>query len=507
MARDGFDGVYIYKHVGREGLQLRVQRDTAAWIVRYKGYTVTIGYLYPVRNQMPIAGHTKALDLASDTKAALIHLDSQHLPAAASEKVKEYIRHRHAGLSHLDALAALRPNANTWTFKECVDRMLEERTAAGAEKPLKPSSVRELRMTFARAQVAHLMDRPASMLTRGEWEAARDAVRKASGISAAKKLVASVRSVYGYMARNHSGQSGVDGSDPWWELYHAPYRIEARKRKPSLADIARTLILAEEYLDKPLPGRMINAPGVGAGVLAGLWWLCLTCQRANAGMSLRAYDLVPDANREGWYLASWDPDVMKGGSAHLLPIPPRAAEIILRVRKRIKVKGRADWAFPSERDPEVHASASGVYRILRRLAAKDEIEAKRPEGLQPKKRFKVERTERRDLLAEHGIEWWSLHDVRRTIQEVLDGAGIPGGTSVILAHDMRNDLDLTVSMNERQREDFLRNRVAKITQAAYGSAQFLSLKAQGMEIWTNALLDEYERQMALRSASGDADAA
>src|SRR5690606_16156476 len=94
--------------------------------------------------------------------------------------------------------------------------------------------------------------------------------------------------------------------------------------------------------------------------------------------------------------------------------------------------------------------------------------------------FKVERTERRDLLAELGIEWWSLHDVRRTIQEVLDGAGIPGGTSVILAHDMRNDLDLTVSMNERQREDFLKNRVAKITQAAYGSAQFLSLKAQGM---------------------------
>ena len=500
MARKGYDGVYIFKHGGREGLQLRVQRDTAAWIVRYKGYTVTIGYLHPHDRKPILSGHMKALDLASDTTGALVYLDGQHPKQVASEKIREYVLHRHAGLSHLDALAALRPNANTWTFKECVDCMLEERTAAGAEKPLKPSSVRELRMTFARQQVAHLMDRPASMLTRGEWEAARDAVRKASGISAAKKLVASVRSVYGYMARNHSGQSGVDGSDPWWKLFSAPYRIEARKRKPSLADIARTLLLAEEYLDKPLPGRMINAPGVGAGVLAGLWWLCLTCQRANAGMSLRAYDLVPDERREGWYLASWDPGVMKGGSAHLLPIPPRAARHIQRIRKKIKVKGANEWAFPSERDPDVHVSQSGVYRILRRLAAKDEVEAKRPEGWQPKKAFRVQRTERRDLLAEHGIEWWSLHDVRRTIQEVLDGAGIPGGTSVILAHDMRNDLDLTVSMNERQREDFLKNRVAKITQAAYGSAQFLSLKAQGMQIWTDALLDEYERQMALRSS-------
>src|SRR5690606_42024653 len=83
---------------------------------------------------------------------------------------------------------------------------------------------------------------------------------------------------------------------------------------------------------------------------------------------------------------------------------------------------------------------------------------------------------------------------------VRAGSGIHGGTSVHIAHALRHDLELTVSMNERQREDFLKNRVAKITQAAYGSAQFLSLKAQGMQIWTDALLDEYERQMALRSS-------
>lgn len=54
MARKGYDGVYIFKHGGREGLQLRVQRDTAAWIVRYKGYTVTIGYCDFSWNEDPV---------------------------------------------------------------------------------------------------------------------------------------------------------------------------------------------------------------------------------------------------------------------------------------------------------------------------------------------------------------------------------------------------------------------------------------------------------------------
>ncbi len=511
LARKGYDGIHIFKDDGRVGLQLRVQRDTASWLVRYKDFTVTLGYLHPVRNKMPIAGHVKAIELAADTKAALIYLDGQHAKQVTSDKVREYVRHRHAGLSHLDALAALRPNANTWSLQECVDKMLEARQAKGAAKPLKDTSAKEIRTSFARPQVAALVARPASLVTRGECEDARDEIVKASGVSAALKFVSAVRSVYGYMARNYSGQSGVDGSNPWWELLHAPYEIKPRTRKPTVEAMVRTLILAEEYLDKPLPGRMTDTPGVGAGVLAGLWWLCLTCQRSGAGLSLRSYDFAPDGNRPDWWLAAWDAGVMKGGSAHLLPIPPRAARHIQRIRKKIRVKGANEWAFPSERDPEVHASQSGVYRILRRLAGKDELLIERP-GWEPKLRAdgtprkRRERTERRDLLAENGIDWWTMHDVRRTIQEVLDAAGIPGGTSVILAHDMRNDLSLAATMTEKQRDDFLKTRVAKITQAAYGASQFLQLKGMGMEIWTDAVLDEYDRQKALK-AQPEAEAA
>lgn len=42
-----------------------------------------------------------------------------------------------------------------------------------------------------------------------------------------------------------------------------------------------------------------------------------------------------------------------------------------------------------------------------------------------------------DLLAVNGIKWWTPHDLRRTITKVLDDAGIPGGASAILAHEIK----------------------------------------------------------------------
>ena len=118
-------------------------------------------------------------------------------------------------------------------------------------------------------------------------------------------------------------QSGITGSDPWWELLHAPYKVKERTRKPSIEDIVKTLILAEEYLDKPLPGRMMVRASVGAGVLAGLWFVVMTCQRSDAAMNLKTYNLTPDLRRlDGWMIASWEAEIMKAGQAQMLPIPP-----------------------------------------------------------------------------------------------------------------------------------------------------------------------------------------
>jgi hypothetical protein len=173
-------------------------------------------------------------------------------------------------------------------------------------------------------------------------------------------------------------------------------------------------------------------------VLAGLWWIVMTCQRADAAISLKTYNMMDDGTREGWKIAAWEAADMKAGQAQLLPIPPRAAAHIEAIRSKAAHHGSQQWAFPSDRDPDRHATLSGVYRILYRLAGRDALVQERPEGWQPKMtkagvpKKLPELTKRRDLLAEAGIAWWSLHDVRRRIQSVLDLAVIPGRSSASL---------------------------------------------------------------------------
>ena len=82
------------------------------------------------------------------------------------------------------------------------------------------------------------------------------------------------------------------------------------------------------------------------------------------------------------------------------------------------------------------------------------------------------------------------------MQHTLDAAGIPGGASAVLAHEMKSDVSLNVTMTDLERDEFMRQRVARITNAAYGAAQYPKLKAEAMEVWTTALLDEYDRQKA-----------
>lgn len=497
MAKAGFDGIYIFKHRGREGLQLRVQGGTAAWVVRYKDFTATIGYLYP-NGDMNLMGHRQALDMAADVRSIL---------ADQPERRKEYIRLRHRGLSHQEALDSFRPNATTWTFEQCVERMIEDREDLTSTNPLKPRSVKDVKTTFKRDSLKEIKKTPASLLTRAEFEEARDVIRKQAGVSPAQKFVAWSRSVFEHMSMFHSGESGIDGKNPWWEMLHVTHKSKAKTRNPEIEDIVRSLILAEQYLDKPLPGRAINKPGVGAGVLAGLWWIVMTAQRGDAAMSLKSYNLAADAERDGWMIAAWEADQMKAGQAAMLPIPPRAMAHINAIRMKAINYGSKQWVFPSDRDPDVHATLSGTYQILKRLAGRGEVIQKKPEGWT--QRLKADgtpwtlpaRTEKRDLLAENGISWWSAHDVRRRIQSVLDDAGIPGGSSVILAHEVKSNVDLEVSMTQQQREDFMRQRQAKITRLAYGGAQFLKLKGEAMQVWTDALLDEYDRQKAATEAA------
>lgn len=131
------------------------------------------------------------------------------------------------------------------------------------------------------------------------------------------------------------------------------------------------------------------------------------------------------------------------------------------------------WLLPSERcEDDIHVHRSSTLAVVQRLGARDTLTKKRATAV--------------DLLAANGIKWWTPHDLRRTLTKVLDAAGIPGGSSVVLAHEVRR-IDRLDAENDDSREQ----RVARITRLAYGGAQHLHLRRKAMSIWTDALLDKF----------------
>lgn len=522
--------ISIYADAKETGLRLQMQGKTAAWVVRFRDTSVNIGYVFP-ENDRKITALSKVRELARAVRSMLGDgKDVEHVKAFLSvyygnSKGKGDVRKAAAELLDREEAArkvaeeeASRPT--TWTLRQCVEQTIADKTdpACREKDRITANTVKDYRLTFSRPAYAHIMDKPVVSITRGEVEAVRNEIKNTVGKSpaGAMKAVVYFRAVMTWCGKNHWEESGITG-DRWWDLIQASYEIKARDRRPEVEAIVKTLILAEEYLDKALPGRVQTTPSVGYAALAGLWWIVLTCQRANAGMSLLAHDVVDD-KQEGWKLAAWAKDVMKAGKSHVLPIPADAWEVVERLRSKAKhATSEHDWAFPSEtKQGKVHVTASGVYRILYRLAGRDKptpnkkyIPKVPSEGeTMRKKRAEAPRVPRprtpmRDLLEEAGIPWWSLHDCRRALTDTLNHAGLPGGASVILAHEIDEKEALAATATDKQRADFLRQRQAKVTAMAYGGAQHLNLKKEGMTIWCDLILGEYARQKGLAACDGE----
>jgi hypothetical protein len=510
MTRTGTPDGKIFVHTDKStrGLMLRVQGKKAAWVVKYKNDTATIAFAYPDDEPRYVSALSKVQELArivrtmlenGDKEQVSSYLASYYLERAGSTD-KNKIGTAKQALASMKAAVAV----DAWTLSDCVDAAIKMKTASDAKKKIRiaPSTVKDIRGTFNRPAFKAAMRKPVLSLTVGDIEAVRDEVYKNVGASPAIKVITYTRSVLNFCRKYHS-KSGLSTVERWWEMLDAPYEIEARDRQPSIKEVVQTMILAEEYLTKPLPGRAFGTTGVSHAVLAALWWIVLTCQRVDAGLALHPYNVVKDGERpdSGWLLASWDGADMKAGKTFVLPIPERAWAFIDGFRKKAKVASSEEWAFPSDKKPEVHTSSSGTYRIIYRLAARDALVQKKSNKkidrsiIDGRKWTPPARTERRDLLAENGIQWWSHHDLRNTLTTYMSQRRMPGGASAILAHEVKDDTHLRVSAADRSRLDFQKERAAKITQTAYGAeSQFIELKSVAMLEWTNAILDEYDRQ-------------
>ncbi len=510
--------IFIYSDRATKGLSLRAQGSKASWVVKHgSDSSITIAYAYPETELRYMSALSKVQELASvvrmmleagDKEIVKDFLAAYHMRRVEIEKSKgkdnnlarsllpEFKAGKIADASKLAAEA----EDNVWTFGQCVTEAIAAKSKPNASKKIAISdkTKKDMKLTFDRSAFVPVLKKKVTEVTKRDIEAVRDEVftTVGRGPSSAMKVVAYTKSVLSYCA-DYVSQSGITDIDHWWRLMKNPYELESRDREPTIEEIVRTLILAEEYLDKPLPGRVFGDPGVGHAALAGLWWIVLTAQRVDAGLSLLPYNLVEDQQRpgSGWLLAGWDGVAMKAGKTFVLPIPARAWNFIERFRQRGKHIEDSEWAFPSDKKPGVHVSQSGVYRILYRLAGKDAL-------VQPKRRKEGARQyttpprgDRRDLLEENGIAWWSGHDVRRTLGTEMTSRRMPGGASAILAHEVADDSRLRTNDAARKRLDFQMQRAAKITSVAYGAeSQFIELKSLAMTEWTNAILDEYDRQ-------------
>ncbi|MGE6743300.1 hypothetical protein ACQKGC_23800 [Allorhizobium pseudoryzae] len=462
---------HIYSDERTQGLRLIVQKNTASWAVKYKNKTITIGWVYP-EGQRPLKTATAARELVPIIKG-LVDEDTA--------QVEPFLIARYAGRDNKAAIAEMRPVVTTWTLQQCADAMIEARTKKTAQSPLRKASVDEIHRTLKRPEMKDLIDTPAVLLKRGEVEKVRDKVEASSGISAAKKCVSNIRTILSYCVEYKSGDSGLDHKDMWWELLKTDSKIKARTRTPSLVDIIGTLRLIDFYSKRPLPGRRDGKRGVRPNVLAAAWWLILTSQRTTAALALKKVDFYPDPNDDGYYLAAWDDEVMKTGKTHVLPIPKRVVEHMRPLFEAAQDHG-SQFVFPSEHGSEqgdISVCRTAVRQLIVRLEGRDP-HMKNKEGA-------------RNLLGEAEILHWTPHDLRRSITSVMDEAGIPGGASAVLAHEIKLSEHLGEdALTEAQREEWAANRMAKITKLAYGGGTFLKLKKTAMTVWTNAVLDAWE---------------
>ncbi|MDR6587384.1 hypothetical protein [Agrobacterium tumefaciens] len=499
--------IHAYTDTKFTGLQLRVQARKAAWVVRWGDYSPTIGYVHPVGDRT-----ITALKTVRDIAAATLSLLKQD-----PSKVKIFLQSVHSSQTIAKALEAAHShqeqNATTWTLRECFERTIEDKRNPNHKNHIGPQMEKDLRITLGRACYQAVLNKPAVYVTADDIENVRDTVKKQaeavgqSGISPSNKVITHTRAVLDYCATTHRGKSGLGESQPWWKMLGTVFKNPQKTRRPDVEAIVKTMLLAEEYLNKPLPGRAIQTPGTTPNTLAALWWIILTVQRANAGMSLLPYNIGPDLERpdSGCLLAAWDKDVMKAGQSFVLPVPERAWNFVNGIRSRGKHLDNSEWVFPSVKsttEKSIHTTPSGIYQIVARLAGKKNPEQK----FEGERKNKVPpRTELRNLLAENDIDWWSMHDVRRTLTGVMRDAKMPGGASAILAHEVTEKEVLTATATELQKADFRKQRTAKITRMAYGGeSQFIELKSEAMKVWTDVILDEYERQKGANLATFEA---
>ena len=474
------------------GLVLRITKRDSNWLIRRRDCTIRIGSCNEI-------GLYLARDIAQKTRDAAkrgrnLKTFVERLVTFSSAPEGEYRdswRDKN-NLEFADTIADEKSDLGrrwlkgehklTWTWKNLTDKFL-----AAKLKTLKKNYQKEYEHYLRLPEFEIIDDILIKDLDIADLEIVRDRMLKTYAISTVSRAVRQAREMLTWAWRYHINASGLKECPwEWWMRWRVEYTSKVRTRRPTIEELARTMVLADEIRNLA-EGEHETYPGT----VCALWMAVLTAQRTGSLLMLRPGHLFnPDAEMmkklRGWKIANWTHDEMKGGRdggrPHSLPLPPR----LLRTLERFRAEDprKSEWMFSAKR-PQDRLTQSALNLLMYRLQGRVFDHSKKNKPNRPGKPGpKAPRLGkiRRDLFAEFEIKPWTLHDVRRSLTRFLDDRRLGGVASAILGHKLQND-----KMPEEE-------RMAEVTELHYNSSQRISLKSEGMKLWVDAILDACERE-------------
>jgi integrase len=371
---------------------------------------------------------------------------------------------------------------SVWTWRQMTERFLEEKLP-DLKKNYRVRYERYLRLP----EFKLINDRPVRELAAADLEIVRDRMFAVHATSTVHRAVRQGREMLTWAWEFHPAKSGLDKTQvEWWKWWSVKYKWKVRHHRPTIEELARTMVIADMYRN-----LSDNEHETYPGTVGALWAAVLTAQRTGSLLLLRPDRIfAPDkkanfltgkkAKVGGWKIANWSAEEMKGGKdgsrPHALPLPPDALRVLDRYYQ--ESGGKSAWMF-SARNPNDRVTQSALNLLMYRLQGQvfDHRKNNKPDRPgKPGPKAAKQAKKRANLFEYYGIRPWTLHDVRRTLGSFLDDKRLGGAASAILSHRLPRE-----EMPERE-------RMAPVTEIHYNSSQRLGLKADGMAVCTENLI-------------------
>jgi hypothetical protein len=493
-ARDAKARIIEWKDTDCTGLTLRITKSEASWLIRKRDRTIRIGLCREV--PLPTARYIthQARDAAKRGRDLKVFVDTLlTLRSHAMEesgfryedryqdswdwKTADEIADDNSEMGRRRLKGDIYP---AWTWRQMTEIFLEEKL---------PDLKKNYRVRYERylhlPEFKLINDRPVYELAAADLEIVRDRMLAVYEKSTVHRAVRQGREMLTWAWHNHPAKAGLDKTQhAWWERWSVKYKWKVRHHQPTIQELARTMVVADIY--RKLSD---NEHETYHGTVGALWAAVLTAQRTGSLLVLRPDRVFPPekkAKLAGWKIANWNADEMKGGKdggrPHALPLPPDALKVFDKYHKASG--GKSPWMF-SGRNPDEHITQSALNLLMYRLQGRvfDHRSKNKPDRPgKPGPKAATQEKVRTDLFEYYGIRPWVLHDIRRTLGTFMEDRRLGGAASAILGHKLPHD-----EMPERE-------RMAPVTEIHYNSSQRIALKAEGMALWTRAILEACEKE-------------